>query len=140
MSRNVVHKNDVLRCFTWLLAIALALAAAAVAGKASTDSHFTTYIDRVPFYTGFETNLADVFQVGKQLSVIREINNPYDPNLLALYDGEDKVGYIPRESQQRLHALLEDKPNIKISVIAVYPSHPWQGVRIAIKGSHSHDY
>lgn len=106
--------------------------AAATASMGEHKKHLVTYIDRAPFYAGFATQVSDVFQVGKPLTIVREALNPYDPNLLALYDGGVKVGYIPPAAQGEVVKLLRTHKGLKARVIEVNPDYPWEGIRIAI--------
>lgn len=117
----------------WIVALGLFCAAAALASKEDGDRQLLTYVDRAPFYTGFESNLTDVFRVGAPLRAIVEASNPYDPNLIALYDGAHKVGYIPREHQQQVQALLTSNTRAMIRVVKIDPLHPWQGVKISVR-------
>ncbi|MDO4461767.1 MAG: HIRAN domain-containing protein [Bacteroidia bacterium] len=49
----------------------------------------------------------DKMQPGCELRIERDENNKYDPEAVALYCGEHKVGYIPKGENKLLALLLE---------------------------------
>lgn len=49
----------------------------------------------------------DELKVGKELRMVRDDKNRYDPNAIALYCGEFKVGYIPK-AENEIYATFMD--------------------------------
>lgn len=46
-------------------------------------------------------------QKGNPVSLVREPNNLYDPNAIAVYFGEEQVGYIARGEAELLSQLMD---------------------------------
>ena len=75
-------------------------------------------------------------KIGTSLSLIVEDDNPYDPNAVAIFFGETKIGYIPRMHNADLSLLLyfghTDVFETKIS--CVYPEgHSEERYSISIR-------
>lgn len=49
----------------------------------------------------------DELKIGSQLRLERELNNKYDPKAVAIYFGEHKLGYIPRNSNSEISKFCE---------------------------------
>lgn len=54
-----------------------------------------TYLAGVNFRPGARERLAELIP-GEGLDLRREPENPYDRNAVAVYDGEQHLGYVPR--------------------------------------------
>ena len=50
--------------------------------------------------------VADKLKTGTKLSLVHEANNPYDPNAVALYFSDSKIGYIARRNNEIVSSLL----------------------------------
>ena len=50
--------------------------------------------------------VADQLEVGTKIEMVCEFDNPYDPDAIALYFNDTKLGYIPRALNSVLAQLL----------------------------------
>lgn len=74
-------------------------------------------------------------KVGTKLELEHEINNPYDPQAVAIYYGDTKLGYIPASENKDISKFLElgHSTLFEARVQAVSPdSHPEKQVRIVV--------
>lgn len=49
----------------------------------------------------------DKLNVGTELKMVRENDNPHDPNAIALYYKEFKIGYIPKADNTQFAILMD---------------------------------
>jgi len=99
------------------------------------DRHFATFhIAGFTYYNG-----VDVFEnlkIGTKLLLQAEPENKFDPNAVAIYYQEDKLGFVPKANNQLLRKFLNlghsDLFEIKISQISP-EEHPEQQVRVVVR-------
>ena len=94
---------------------------------------FTSYVAGAPYRVGFETRLDSVFYPGQKLRAVREPGNIHDESAIALYAGNEKLGYIPRQDNIRLRGVLENHKPISATVMKVDNDRPWDGVELEIQ-------
>jgi hypothetical protein len=56
------------------------------------------------YYDGLE--VIDEMKLGAPVSLKSEPDNPHDPNAVAIYLGEHKLGYIPKAKNEQVSTLL----------------------------------
>ena len=82
-------------------------------------------------------------KVGTKLELERELNNPYDPQAVAIYYGDTKLGYIPASSNEEIGKFLElghtDLFEARVQAVSPEATHPEKQVRVVvfIKGKNS---
>ena len=99
------------------------------------DRHFANYyIAGFTYYDG-----VDVFEdlkIGAQLVFKREPENAYDPNAVAIYYGEHKLGFVPRDENETLKKFLDlgysDLFEVKISQVSP-DANPEKQVRVVVR-------
>lgn len=72
---------------------------------------------------------------GAKLELERDIHNPFDPRAVAIYYGNTKLGYIPKNLNEDLSIFLDmgHSDIFDIRVQSVCPNeHPESQVRVAI--------
>ena len=77
----------------------------------------------------------DQLRPGMKLDIEPEFDNPYDPNALALYYDEQRVGYIPREHNWVPSQLVRfgHADALEVRILQVAPEkHPSSQVRAAL--------
>lgn len=74
-------------------------------------------------------------KVGKELTMVREDNNKYDPNAIALYCGEFKIGYLPKDENE-CYAVFMDMGWTDVFEVRINKmdpdNHPEQQIGITI--------
>lgn len=67
------------------------------------------------------------------LALVREPSNKHDPNAIAVYAQNDKLGYVPRAENSTIAQMLDrgERLEAKISELSM-DEDPWKRVRITI--------
>jgi hypothetical protein len=99
------------------------------------DRHFANFhIAGFTYYEG-----VDVFEhlkIGAQLSLMAEPENQFDPNAVAIYYQDAKLGFVPRDENELLRKFLNlgytDLFEVKISQITP-DAHPEKQVRVVVR-------
>ena len=99
------------------------------------DRHFTTFhIAGFTYYNG-----VDVFEnlkIGAQLKLKAEPENPFDPNAVAIYYQEEKLGFVPKDENEMLRKFLNlgytDLFEAKISQVSP-DAHPEKQIRVVVR-------
>jgi hypothetical protein len=72
-------------------------------------------------------------QPGAPLRLHREPTNPHDPNAIAIYWGEHKLGYIPRRENKTLAGMLDQGVPLDAAIVELREGwDPWQRVEVEI--------
>lgn len=75
-------------------------------------------------------------KVGTKLELERELNNPYDPQAVAIYYGDTKLGYIPASSNKEIGKFLElghtDLFEARVQAVSPEATHPEKQVRVVV--------
>jgi hypothetical protein len=72
-------------------------------------------------------------RVGEALQLVREPGNPYDPNAIAIYFKNDRLGYVPRKENRALAVMLERGEQMQAHVIRLANDpDPWQRLRFRV--------
>ena len=99
------------------------------------DRHFSTFhIAGFTYYNG-----VDVFEnlkIGTQLSLMAEPENRFDPNAVAIYYQEEKLGFVPREENAFLRKFLNlgytDMFEAKINQVSP-EAYPEKQIRVVVR-------
>jgi hypothetical protein len=99
------------------------------------DRHFANFhIAGFTYYNG-----VDVFEnlkIGAELMLKAEPENRFDPNAVAIYYQEEKLGFVPRKENPMLHKFLNlgysDIFEVKISQV-LPEAHPEQQIRVVVR-------
>ena len=98
------------------------------------DKHFTNFhIAGFTYYNG-----VDVFEdlrIGTQLLLKAEPENRFDPNAVAIYFEDEKIGFVPRDENEMLSKFLNLGHNLfeaKISQISP-EAHPEKQIRVVVR-------
>jgi len=79
--------------------------------------------------------VAQELKIGDRLSVRHECNNQFDPNAVAIYYRDKKLGYIPRTHNAPISQFLSNGYNIYMAIVTQInlEVHPERQVRVAIR-------
>jgi len=99
------------------------------------DRHFADFhIAGFTYYNG-----VDVFEdlkIGRELLLKAEPENRYDPEAVAIYYQDDKLGFVPREENKMIRKFLDlgyfDLFEVKISQVSP-DAHPEKQVRVVVR-------
>ncbi len=99
-----------------------------------TKRHFLSFnIAGFSYHDGCE--VFDQLKIGSPLRLIREEDNRYDPNAVAVFFGDTWLGYVPRQKNNEL-ALLMDMGYDDIFVARIQQlnpqAHPEQQVSVVV--------
>lgn len=71
--------------------------------------------------------------VGEEVSLIRESFNRHDRDAVAVYFGNDKLGYVPRAENSTTAQMLDRGERLEAKITErVDDSDPWNRIRIGI--------
>lgn len=74
-------------------------------------------------------------RTGDNLQLVPEPDNPHDPNAVAIYHGQTKLGFVPAEHNEELSLMLYygHGSAFELRVLQVAPDQePWHQVRVAL--------
>lgn len=72
-------------------------------------------------------------RVGAPLSLVREPENRYDRDAVAVYCGGDKLGFVPQLENRALAQMLDRGERLEARIVALNEDgHPWQRIRMRI--------
>lgn len=91
------------------------------------------YVAGYQYHQGMTEHVQSSLAVGQELSLMRETDNPYDQNAIAVISVNGfKLGYIPRSDNEIPATIAEQKHALHAVVSEFHPSAPpWE--RLAIK-------
>jgi hypothetical protein len=99
------------------------------------DRHFADFhIAGFTYYNGVD--VFENFKIGTPLSLKAERKNLHDPNAVAIYYRQEKLGYVPRSENELLRKFLNlgytNMFEVKISQI-VPEAHPERQIRVVVR-------
>jgi hypothetical protein len=105
------------------------------------DRHFANFhIAGFTYYNG-----VDVFEnlkIGTKLTLQAEPENAFDPNAIAIYYENDKLGFVPRGENELIRKFLNlgytNMFEVKINQISP-ESHPEKQVRVVVRINEHND-
>ncbi|MGA2704771.1 MAG: HIRAN domain-containing protein [Isosphaeraceae bacterium] len=72
-------------------------------------------------------------QAVDELVLTHEKDNPHDPRAVAFHLGGSHLGYIPRQRNRTIAALLDQGAPLRARITQVDPdAAPWQAVEVAV--------
>jgi hypothetical protein len=109
---------------------------ATVAGQAMGGDEYEVQIQESPI-AGFQFHRGDAvwesLKVGDELKLVREPSNEHDPDAVAIYFGDEQLGYVPRAENSAISQMLDRGENLEARICRLLVSDdPWQRVRITI--------
>jgi hypothetical protein len=81
-------------------------------------------------------DVIDELKLGTEVAIVGEPDNPHDPDAVAIYYGDSRIGYIPRNHNADISALLYfGYGNIfETKISSVFPDNPpEQQFRVTVK-------
>lgn len=70
---------------------------------------------------------------GEKLNLVRESINQHDPNAIAVYFRNDKLGYVPMRENATLAQMLDRGEKLDAQIIRLLDEdNPWRRVRIQV--------
>jgi len=99
------------------------------------DRHFATFhIAGFTYYSGVE--VFEHLRIGAELFFKAEPDNRFDPNAVAIYYENEKLGYVPSAENEMLRKFLNlgytDLFEIKISQVSP-EAHPEKQIRVVVR-------
>ena len=92
------------------------------------------YIAGFQYHRG--PDLIEEMSHGAELVLVRENDNPHDPLAVALHFGNDHIGYVPRQRNRAVAALLDQGAPMHARITQVDPdADPWHAVEVAVRVS-----
>ena len=86
---------------------------------------------------GFQFHQGDAIwpslAVGEELALVREPANAHDPDAVAVYFREEKLGYVPRAENGAIAQMLDRGENLgaRVSKLLV-EEDPWERIRFTV--------
>ena len=72
-------------------------------------------------------------QEGEKLNLVRESINQYDPNAVAVYFRNDKLGYLPRRENATIAQMLDRGERLDARIVRLLDEeNPWRRVRCQV--------
>jgi len=111
------------------------LGAAATGAAIATESR-SVLIQESPI-AGFQFHQGDAIwtslAVGEELALVREAANTHDPDAVAVYFREEKLGYVPRAENGAIAQMLDRGESLeaRISRLSI-DEDPWERVRFTV--------
>ena len=107
-----------------------------VAAPAATAGASSVVIQESPV-AGFQFHdgeaVWDSLKVGDDLVLVREADNPHDPNAVAILRGHTRLGYVPRGENSTVAQMLDRGERLSARICRLTTDDdPWQRVRITI--------
>jgi len=86
---------------------------------------------------GFEYHRGEAIwpalHVGDELSLVREAANAYDRDAVAVYIGDDQLGYVPQLENRAIAQMLDRGERLEGKITRLRAEgHPWHRVRMSI--------
>jgi len=89
------------------------------------------------FIAGFQYHdgpqVVEELEPGTELMLIHEKDNPHDPRAVAFHLGGSHLGYVPRQRNRTIAALLDQgaPPRARITLVD-FDADPWHAVEVAV--------
>ncbi len=89
------------------------------------------------FIAGFQYHdgpeLVEELEAGTELIVIHEKDNPHDPRAVAFHLGGSHLGYVPRQQNRTIAALLDQGAPLRARITQVdSDADPWHAVEVVV--------
>lgn len=125
---SFLPRRDFLR---QLLAVPFAGAPALAAARTAEVDFSVFPVAGFRYYDG--PNLLDRLRAGDPVCLVREPDNPHDPQAIRIEALGHRVGYVPRSENRPLVRLLEQGAELRGRIVAVDPGGDrWEAVRVGV--------
>ncbi|MDH3615865.1 MAG: HIRAN domain-containing protein [Gammaproteobacteria bacterium] len=109
---------------------------AAVTSPAVDAKDRTVLIQESPI-AGFQFHSGDSIWsslgVGDELALVRESSNSHDPDAVAVYFQDDKLGYVPRAENSAIAQMLDRGETLEARISKLMTEEdPWERIRFTI--------
>ena len=109
---------------------------AAATGAAIAVESRSVLIQESPV-AGFEFHEGDAIwpslAVGAKLALMREATNSHDPDAVAVYFQNNKLGYVPRTENRAIAGMLDRGENLEARISGLLMEEdPWERVRFTV--------
>ena len=109
---------------------------AAATGAAIAVESRSVLIQESPV-AGFEFHEGDAIwpslAVGAKLALMREATNAHDPDAVAVYFQNNKLGYVPRAENSTIAQMLDRGESLEARITKLsIDEDPWQRIRITV--------
>ncbi len=89
------------------------------------------------FIAGFQYHdgpeVVEELEAGTELVLIHEKDNPHDPRAVAFHMGSSHLGYIPRQRNRTIAALLDQGAPLRARITQVdSDADPWHAVEVVV--------
>ena len=89
------------------------------------------------FIAGFQyhdgPDLVNELEPGMELRLVHELDNPHDPRAVAFRLGGSHLGYVPRQRNRTIAALLDQGAPLRAWITQVdTDADPWHSVEVAV--------
>jgi hypothetical protein len=76
----------------------------------------------------------DFLRIGEALRLVREPLNQHDPNAIAVYFKNDRLGYVPRSENRALAVMMDHGEEIRGHVTRlINDADPWRRLRFRVE-------
>lgn len=117
------------RSFLGILALLFSSKALPASGRERTLRLNRCCVAGLQYYPGVNLRLKN----GQMLRMMREPDNPYDANTIALYIKGIKLGYVPKKENTTLALLLDQNAVLRAKVERFdAEARSWERVRIVV--------
>lgn len=108
----------------------------AVASPAAVAESRTVLIQESPI-AGFQFHRGDAIWsslgAGKQLALVREPANTHDPDAVAVYFGDEMLGYVPRGENGAIAQMLDRGETLEATISKLQVAEdPWERIRFSV--------
>ena len=109
---------------------------AAATGAAFVSETRSVLIQESPI-AGFQFHKGDSIwsslDVGEELALVRESSNSHDPDAVAVYFQDEKLGYVPRAENSAIAQMLDRGETLEARISKLLTEEdPWERIRISI--------
>jgi hypothetical protein len=89
------------------------------------------YIAGFQYYQGLK--LGQVLKENDSLTLKREPQNMHDCYAIEVYNGSNKLGYLPREENKVIARMMDQGMTVKARIIKIKPEeHPYRRVKVNV--------
>lgn len=75
----------------------------------------------------------EALSVGAELRLVREASNRHDPDAVAVYFGDEKLGYLPRAENRSIAQMLDRGERLEIKIERLSKSEdPWKRILVTV--------
>ena len=92
---------------------------------------YAGYIDGYQYHKGAQ--MEHLFKKGTEFSLKPEPENPFDDDAVAIYYDEDRIGFIPPDTNVEIARRIQKGEPLKARIARIEPqSDPWERVFVEV--------